>query len=471
MITVVAAIAYVGMLTWLFVRRRFLFVLLLVFVVGFSMRMVSAVYLDLAGPTYSIQLFRDVGGGWAAVPLLMAHLIYVIGYLIVFRRSVASQIAAQADRLFATGPTAFDRRVATGVFVLYGSFTALLFTDMLRIGVIPLFAGLERFEYTELYGGLWHRLLMDYGMLLALPLGVFYAYGVFFRKRADNRFLGLLIVLFAYLFLAGHRFSAFYSHGTAFAIPYAAVICWQHFGTSLTAAERLRLEMTSRIAQGCAIVLVAGLIGAAVYNSYYFTRDVGRELPFESLRHRVLVQQGELWYATWERVFVRDGFNPRQALRGIFTEPVAGGDRNTTLPFLMVAEIGDRAYTALDVGSAYTGGYPEIIVELFGPVGAYLAIFAVGLFTAALMRLLLVAMLERRYLRIGFCWYVLFAFVLVPLSGMLNFLVNWKYGLKVAALLGWMALEWDRDLLRRVGRTMPPGGGRTVGSARLDPVQ
>jgi hypothetical protein len=471
LITIAAAIAYVGMMTWLFLRRRFLFVLLLVFVVGFSSRMVSTVYLDLSGPIYSIQLFRDIGGGWAAAPLLLAHCLYVAAYLVVFSSRAAGQLAAQADRLFASGPTRFDRRVATAVFILYAVFTVLLFGDMFRIGIIPLLAGLERFEYTELYGGFWHRMLMDYGMLLALPLGVFYAYGVFFRKRADNRFLGLLIALFAYLFLAGHRFSAFYSHGTAFAIPYAAVVCWQHFGTSLTAAERWRLEVTSKIAQGCAVVLVVGLIGGAVYNSYYFTRDVGRDLPFESLTHRVLVQQGELWYATWERVFVRDGFNPGEAFRRVFIDPVADANRNTTLPFLMVAEIGDKAYTALDVGSAYSGGYPEIIVELFGPFGAYLAIFAIGLFTAALVRLLLVAMLERRYLRIGFCWYVLFAFVLIPLSGMLNFLVNWKYALKVTALLGWMALEWDRDLLRRVGRTTPLDGGQTVAAARLDPVQ
>jgi hypothetical protein len=470
-ITIAAAVGYIVMLASLFVRRQFLFVLLLVFLVGFSSRMASTVYLDLAGPVYATQLFRDVGGGWAAAPLFFAHFIYIAGYLVIFRKSVARQLAAQADRLFAEGPTGFDQRVATSVFAVYAAFTVALFADLFRIGVIPLFAGLERFEYTEQYGGFWHRILMDYGMLLALPLGVFYSYGVFFRKRADNRFLLLLIALFGYLFLAGHRFSAFYSHSTAFVIPYAAVVCWQRLGGSLSPAERLRLEATSRIVQSCAAVLVGALISSAVYNSYYVTRDVGRDLPWESLTHRVLVQPGELWYATWERVFVRDGFNPRESFTRVFVDPVGDANRNTTLPFLMVAEIGDRAYTALDVGSAYSGGYPEIIVELFGPVGAYVAIFAIGLFTAVLMRTLLQAMLERRYLRIAFCWYVLFAFVLIPLSGMLNFLVNWKYWLKVTAFVGWMAVEWDRDAIRRLLTTRSLGTGDALPGARLDPLQ
>jgi hypothetical protein len=471
MIAGTLGLSYLAVLIWLVVRRPYLLPLLLVFLLSFSSRLLSTIYLDFAGPVYSIQLFRDIGGAEAAAPLVMAHLTYIAGYLVIFRRSVAHQLAAQADRLFADGPMGFDRHVATGVFGVYAAFTVLLFGDLFRIGVIPLFAGLERFEYTEQYGGFWHRILMDYGMLLALPLGVFYSYGVLFRKRADNRFLLLLIALFGYLFLAGHRFSAFYSHSTAFAIPYATVVCWQYLGASLTAEERFRLQAASRIVQTCAVILVVGLISSAVYNSYYFTRDVGRDLPLESLTHRVLVQPGELWYATWERVVVRDGFNPVESFTRVFVDPVADANRNTTLPFLMVAEIGDRAYTALDVGSAYSGGYPEIIVELFGPAGAYVAIFAIGLFTAVLMRTLLQAMLERRYLRLAFCWYVLFAFVLIPLSGMLNFLVNWKYWLKVSAFVGWMAIEWDRDAIRALLSTRSLRTADALPSARLDPLQ
>jgi hypothetical protein len=449
-VTAAATLVYIAVMGWLFLRRQFLFVLLLVVVVAFTARMISVVYLDYAGPIYSIQLFRDIGGGSAAPALFVIYAIYVSAFLVVFRRSVVRRISDAADRLFFEGPRALDCRIATAVFWAYVAFVTLLFVDLARGGVIPFFSGLERFEYTERYGGVWHRLLMNYGMLLALPLGAFYSYGMLFRKRGDNRFLLLLVAILGYLFLAGHRFSAFYSHTTSFAIPYAAVLCWQQFSGSLTAAERRRQRIAAALVQGSAVMVVLLLVGSAVLNSYYFTRDRGEGSPLESLTHRVFVQQGELWYATWERVGVKGIYDPGESFVQLLIDPVADPNRNTTLPYLMVREIGDRAYRTLDAGSAYTGGFPEIFFELFGPVLAYGAVFVVALITAWLMKVLLVALVERRYLRLALCWYVLFAFVLIPLSGMLNFVVNWKYWLKVTVLAGWVAIEWDRDFLRRV---------------------
>ena len=449
MITGVTAAVYVVVLVWLFMRRRFLIALISVVVVGFTARFVSVTYLDLAGPVYSIQLFRDIGGGTAAVPLLAAHVVYLSAFLIVMRPALVRQLVEQGDRLFMEGRTLTDRRVALGVFCLYGLFVGLLFFDMLRIGVIPWFAGLERFEYTEQYGGFWHHILMDYGMLLAMPLGAFYSYGVFFNGRGDNRFLLLMLAIFGYLFLAGHRFSAFYSHSTAFVMPYAAVLCWQQGSGQLPRSAKERLRTSTNVVLGGAALIVVAFAGSAVYKSYYVTRDVGRTAPLESLTHRVFVQQGELWYATWERVLVRHRYDPAAAIDGLLFDPI-DPNRNTTLPYLMVAEIGDLANSTLDVGSAYSGGFPEVVFELAGPVAAYPAVFGIAMVTAGLMTVLLRAFIERRYVRLILCWYVLFPVVLLALSGMLNFLVNWKFWLKVSALVGWILIEWDRDFLRQL---------------------
>ena len=467
MITALAAGGYLAMATWLFVRRRFLFCLLAACIVSFTTRFVSVAYLDLAGPLYSIQLFRDVGGGSASMPLLLAYILYVAAFLVVFRPTTMRALAAKADRLFESGPTMTDRRIATGVFLVYVAFVVLLALDMWRFGVVPLFAGLERFEYTEQYGGFWHRLLMTHGMLLALPLGAFYSYGVFFRNRGDNRFLGLLIVIFVYLFLAGHRYSAFYSHSAAFVMPYAAVLGWQQFTGRLSAAERRRQEIAARRVIALAMLVVSLLVAVAVYRSYFFVRTVDKRSPVESLIHRVSVQQGELWYATWDHVVARD-FRPGEAVEGLLIRPVVT-DRNTTLPYLMVREIGEKAYVPLSVGSAYTGGFPEIFFELMRPAGAYPAVFAVGLVTAGLMNVFLLAMLERRYLRLVLCWYVLFALVLISLSGMLNFIVNWKFWLKVTAFAGWAAIERDRDVFRRLAlaRSSPSPGAVGVPSVNV----
>jgi hypothetical protein len=460
-IAVLSAVGYLTLLAWLGARRQFLLCLMAACLVGFTMRLVSVVYLDVAGPEYSLQLFRDIGGAGAAAPLLLAYLIYVSAFLVVFRATTMRALAATADRLVASGPTSTDRLIANGVFCVYVAFIALLFLDLLRIGVIPLFAGLERFEYTEQYGGFWHRLLMNYGMLLALPLGAFYSLGVFFGKRGDSRFVGLLIVLFAYLFLAGHRFSAFYSHSAAFVMPYAAVLGWQQFSERLADEERRRQQLIARRVLIGALAVLLVLVGVALYRSYFFTRANNERSPFESLRQRVFVQQGEMWYATWDRVVARR-FDPAGAIDRLFVHPIVA-DRNSTMPFLMLKEIDEKAYTPLDVGSVYTGGFPEVFFELFPPAGAYAVVFMVALVTAQLMKALLLAVLERRYLRLALCWYVLFALVLISLSGMLNFIVNWKFWLKVSALVTWVAIEMDRDSFRRMAAGRPAVSVTRVG--------
>ena len=456
MIPILCAAGYLSLLVWLGARRRFLLCLMAACLVGFSMRFVSVVYLDAAGPVYSLQLFRDIGGAGAAAPLLLAYLIYVAAFLVVFRATTMRTLAVTADRLVASGPTSTDRLIASAVFGAYVVFVALLFLDLFRIGVIPLFAGLERFEYTQQYGGFWHQLLMNYGMLLALPLGAFYSLGMFFRKRGDIRFLGLLLAIFVYLFLAGHRFSAFYSHSAAFVMPYAAVLGWQQFSERLSEGERRRQELLARRVLAGALAVMVVLVGVALYRSYFFTRASDQKSPFESLRQRVFVQQGEMWYATWDRVVARR-FDPVGAIDRLFVHPVVP-DRNSTMPYLMLREIDEKAYTTLDVGSVYSGGFPEVFFELFPPAGAYAVIFMVALTTAQLMKVLLLAVLERRYLRLALSWYVLFGLVLVSLSGMLNSVVNWKYWLKVAALVTWIAIELDRDVFRRIaaGRSAVP---------------
>lgn len=444
--------AVVGVLIWLFLRRRYLAYLLLVFIVAFASRLVSALYLDISGPVYSVQLFRDIGPGRSVPPLAVVYVVYIGAFLFVFRRAAARSVAGRADQLRLHGAQPIDRQIAWGVLAAYLLFVVLLFADFFRTGVVPLFAGLERFEYTAQYGGRWHQILMRYGMLLSLPLGVFCAYGAWFRGSPDYRFLAVLLVLFGYLFLAGHRFSAFYSHGTAFLIPWTAVRLWQELGTSISSEDRRRMEKRGRLIQILAVTAGVCLIGAGLYRSYYVVRDTWdvdptgtRNNPFEAILHRVLVQPGELWFATWERVFVNRGNDPAEAVDRLFVNTIADPDRNSTIPYLMVTEIGSRADATIDAGSAYAGGFPEIFFELFGPVAGYPAVIVVALVTAWLSRLMLLAMVDRRYLRVGLVWYVMFALVLLPLGGMLNFLVNWKFWVKVGALTGWVLFERERE--------------------------
>jgi len=49
--------------------------------------------------------------------------------------------------------------------------------------------------------------------------------------------------------------------------------------------------------------------------------------------------------------------------------------------------------------------------------------------------------LLQRSVRTFLVFYVLYAFIMLPVTGMLNFLVNWKFWLKVTALVAWLVFE------------------------------
>jgi hypothetical protein len=402
-------------------RQRFLVILIVAILFSLTYRFVSVAYLDQAGPTYSVQLFRDVGGGWATIPLLLAHFVYLGAFLIVFNPRRLRFLGALCDRLAAIGDARSDKLVSHAWFAGSVLFLILLYGDFLRVGVIPLIDGVERFDYTAQYGGRWHALLMSYGMLWTFVLGVFYTRAVFAAGRTDDRFLILLLATFLYLLLAGHRFSAFYVYGTFFLSPCAALYLWIQYGMGPPSDALRRLRRRTRLATAAAGVIGLGVVSVALYQSYFVTRDSGKGDPVESLVHRVLVQPGELWYATWERVFVRQENDGAEVFDRLFVHPVTTLKRNTTIPYLMIAEIGDAAYPMLDDNFAYGGGYPEVFFEMLGRIGGYAGVFITGLMTAGL-----------------------FAFVNITFGGMLNFLVNWIFWLKVSALVVWIALERER---------------------------
>ena len=99
----------------------------------------------------------------------------------------------------------------------------------------------------------------------------------------------------------------------------------------------------------------------------------------------------------------------------------------------------------LDTGGAYSGGFPEVFFELFGPVTAFPVLFVTGWVIATLYLVFMRAILQRRYVRSALCWYVLYAFVILVFGGMLNFLVNWKFWLKAGTLVAWILFERERD--------------------------
>jgi hypothetical protein len=455
--SVLSAAAAVVLVAWLAVRRWPVFVAFFFILFSFVWRLAAALNIDLSGPIHSEQLFREIGPGGATVVLAGAHLAVLLPFLFVFRRAQLRALRRMepdwrtAERAAVTLP---------GVaVVLAAGYIGLLYVELYRSGVIPLSAGLERFEYRLEYGGIFNDWLFRYGNLFAFGLGLFYFLPRLRRSPPDGRFLGLLMLLLVYCFLTGHRFSAFYSYPTFFLIPYGAVALGHaHPSGSAPAPARGRRRRRWGLAKHgwtgpVAVVVVLFLVAYGFYNSHRVVRGYDPQQALYKFTHRLLVQHSEMWWVTYERVFLTGDYDPRETLRFIFVEPI-DPSRNTSIQYLMEKAIGEQRTTIYAEGQfIYAGGFPEIYFELLGPVAAWPVILFIGWVTAELLFLVLAAIRRRRVLTVCCGIYVLYALLVMYIGGMLNFLVAWTFWVKVGALVIAANLE---GRLASVGLSLVP---------------
>jgi len=167
------------------------------------------------------------------------------------------------------------------------------------------------------------------------------------------------------------------------------------------------------------------------------------------LSQRILVQQGEMWWMTYERVFLQDQWNPAQAAYKLFVDPY-DPSRNSTMQFLMEAALPwARSHFILDQGSAYTGGWPEVLFELGGPIGGFVLVAISAVIFSEFMFLLTRCVAQERFATCFFLTPVLYALLICLVSGMVNSFIQLTFLLKVAmAVLVFVAEEkWRSHML------------------------
>lgn len=416
-------------------------------------RTASTAFIDLTGPVWSSQTVRYIGPGLATPLHVLAYFLTLIPFLILLRPAAIASWVDMADER----PAARDTlTLSTATVICSVLFLAYLFFALVRNGPIPLFAHIERFVYTAQYGGAAHRWLTQYGNFLAFWWGMMFAAERLRNQRIDIRYLGLLILLLAYMFATGNRFSAFYSFTSFFIMPAAAAIAvaikiyrprLPFFWIGRTFGFR------DSILLGFIFCLVGAIATVAIYNNLVSVRDYQNSEIETHFLERVLVQPSELGWISYDRVFNFGHRQPDRAYDFLFQRPL-DADKNTTPQFLMLETIGEpRTYEHISGGFQFAGGFPEIFFELFGPLYAWPFIFGAGYIAAALTALAIKSTLTGRYASAFLSLYVLFGFDVMYIGGMLNFVAVESYWIKVAALAVALMLE---SSLGRVGLPLIP---------------
>jgi len=416
-------------------------------------RTAATMFIDLAGPVLSSQTDRYVGPGMATPLHVLAYFVTLAPFFFLLRPAAVQHWLHDADReRAAPGMVTLSDITVVVSLIFLGS----LYFDLIRIGSIPLFARLERFVYTAQYAGAAHRWLILYGNFVTFWWGVMFAAERLRNRRIDVRYLGMLGILMAYMFLTGNRFSAFYSFGSFFVIPLAAAVA-ADIGDDRSEVPFSWIEKTFRrrdlIAFSAVLALAATVSAVSIYNNLANVRQFEGDEILSQFWERLLVQPSELGWISYERVFNFGQWQPDRVYDFLFQAPL-DASKNTTPQFLMLETIGEpRTYEHISGGFQFAGGFPEIFFELFGPFYAWPFIFGAGYIAAGLSALIVKGVIQGRYASTFLSLYVLFGFYVMYIGGMLNFIITPVYWLKIAALAIALLMEAS---LARVGLPLIP---------------
>jgi hypothetical protein len=410
-------------------------------------RLTSVFYIDVFGPVPSEQLERYIGPGLAVLPLVMCLGLFIGALLVSFRPQRLRELDSEPRSGLAAivSPGRFDlSNLAFWVIVAY---VLGLWIELLVRGPIPLLAGIERFDYARQYGGPLHRRLLEWGPMLAFQLGLFMVLPATRGGRFDLRFASLFGILLIYLFVVGHRFSSFFSYTSFFVIPLGGLLLQtrEKGERSRTLARPMRYLIVAAVG-------IVALTAIALVHSYVVVRSSEIDLLQFKLTQRIFVQQGEMWWATYERVFVHGDWNGALALFKLLVDPFNPAS-NSTMQFLMERALPvDRAHDLIVRGQTYTGGWPEVLFEIGGPVGGFFLVAASAILFAEFMFLLTRCVLEERYVTCFFLTPILYAVEVLAVSGMVNSFIQLTFMVKlaVAVLVYVMEDRWRASRLALV---------------------
>jgi hypothetical protein len=440
----------IGATVWLIksFRREPAFLLVAAFLGWqFALKIYGVSFLDSFGPIYSEEVSTEVGGKGYSAPLMIGFVMIPLVAMKLSMRFVSIKRPLPLEKNLEQSGLTFGDLIATALVVLL----VCLYVDLFRIGQIPLFHRMERFEYK---GGVFHVFMLNYLFLIAHAIGFALARTRLLTGEWDVRFAGIVFGLFAYLFLTGHRFGSFYMLLSFAMVPMAALFVAPRMGLvaakSLHGRSMLQQMANSRfIIIGFALVLVT-IVLIAMTNSLLNVRDGD---PRDALLQRFLVQPVHLYWLTWERLINGDSEGMGAAAHFIFNDPLDAA-RNTGIQYLMYLHLGLNRASEIWEGQEvdYAGGYPEILIELGGVWLAAAAAVLASVAIATLYRLAVVAVCRGQFMLSMIAIYVCFGVLSLFFGGMVTFLVAETYWLKLGAL----------TLLVFLSRSRPHSAGRLL---------
>ena len=397
-------ICSLGLLVW----RKFgsIFALLLPFMYGYFSVFLSCLYLELY-PSFIFEQERYSFFNGASLLLFVVLLFSVLSVVFVFQ-NLSRVVGVQKE-----GRSLLSKKALFSVVVLEGVLIAHVF-----LSGSPLFeVGVTKFSFWRDQAIL--EPLSIFNWALYPVIFVVGANGAFFMysKSRVSWFLSVLVLVFGCLYYVswGNKFSALLLVVFLYFIP-GVIAFRRRFGFSYPIVSR-----TFALGLGF-LFLIIGLV------SSQYERFQSRGLDArEQLIERVFVLQGHVWWGSVGAVLA-GGPDFDQAAKELGSVFRRDDSDSVGMRYMMKKLAPEYLYSSyLESGVEYTGGYPAILVLIFGLFGGVL--FSVvlwgfyGFFLFYLARLISIGSRVRlffsSYLYItSFAWFQ---------HGSISSFINWKF--------------------------------------------
>lgn len=417
-IDIISVFFFTILIVYLYKKNFAIFTVLLLILFSFIWRLISSLYLDL-NKVYAVELFKYIGGKYfSSFFLCLYYILVILAFLLVFRRKNIYYM----NKKYKIKKIVNINILHIGTFLI-ALFLFFLYVNLLKSGNIPLFTGIERYIYKVQYSNFFLKNFLIYQTFIFMAMGILFVY----YKLENNRiFIKMILIIFImyllYLILIGNKFSALFLNICFFLIPISLLIFLGYYKNINLFSKKIIY-----------ILIMVLLFYKFIMYILIDLRGYEVDYAFEYLKHRILVQQAQLWWSGYERCFIYNNFNSLSAIDKVFIEPIKIG--NTSLFYLMEKELGDYVYIALAKGSQYTGAFPIIYAEIFGPIISYFIIFLMSLILASLIKLFFKLILLQKYFSMLSIMFLFQPIYLSMVSGKLIFLTLPFYYVKIILFL------------------------------------
>ncbi len=390
---------------------------------------ISSIYLDISGNTFSGELGKFIDVNFSGLFLVLALWVITLGIDLGLNRKRLAQLQFNVNNLVPNNwrITGIDYQ-SLGIFIVI-SFLALAYVEMIYIGNIPIFSEIDKKDYFQFYMGPIGKEFFRYSMLICFFLG-FGVYSEVIRTSGKYKLpIAIFIAFLFYLFMQGNRFSAIFLHLSYFLFPvFILFFRNNNFVASISVIHRLKR-----------LTVLWGVVGAIVFGAvlvnYFGTLDalnVSSTQQSEIFFERILVQQGQMWSATFsllaENISILPNFEAINRI--LFSEEL--GDGNKAIFYLMRLHGGINYFHMLLSGHRYTGASPIIFVVMFNLLLCWPIMFAFGYCVGWVIALIARWTTEGRiFLALALVW-VFMPINMLLIDGDTKFLINPIYYLKIS---------------------------------------